>query len=168
MLIRKAYKFRLKTNTDQEELLRQFAGHSRFVWNYFWSLNHKRLEQGASIMWYREMDFWSKLLKSSEEYSFLKEAPAHILQQKLKDLDKAYKDAFDKQQKHKRMPKKRKRNQHNTFRFPEPKQFKIENRRIFLPKLGWIGFCKSRKVKGTLKKCHNITSRRTLVYFFPN
>ena len=50
-------------------------------------------------MKYNEMDFFSKVLKKSDEYGFLAEAPAHLLQQKLKDLDKAYSDAFDKKQK---------------------------------------------------------------------
>lgn len=44
-------------------------------------------------MRYSEMDYFSKLLKKSDEYDFLAESHAHLIQQKLKDLDKAYKDA---------------------------------------------------------------------------
>jgi putative transposase len=84
----------------------------------------------------------------------LSEAPAHILQQKLKDLEKAYLDGFDKKQPLKRMPKKHKRNLHNSFRFPQAKQFKIDHRRVKLPKIGWIGFYKSCDIEGTPK---NIT-----------
>ena len=29
--------------------------------------------------------------------------------------------------------------------------FKVDNRRIFLPKIGWIGFFKSREIKGTIR-----------------
>lgn len=152
--IKKAYKFRLKTTPAIEKKLRIYAGHTRFLWNYFHTLNHKRLAQGQSIMRYYEMDYWSKLLKRSDEYGFLSEAPAHILQQKLKDLERAYLDAFDKQQPNKRMPTRRKRNRHNSFRFPDPKQFEISNRRVSLPKLGWIGFYKSQPIVGVVK---NIT-----------
>jgi len=150
-MIRKAYKFKLKTNSQIEKKLWSSAGHSRFIWNYFWSLNTRRLQKRQSIMRYAEMDYWSKILKRSEQYNFLSEAPAHIIQQKLKDLDKAYQDGFDRTQANKRLPKKRKKHLHSSFRFPDPKQFKIENRRISLPKIGWVSFFKSQNILGTLR-----------------
>lgn len=82
------------------------------------------------------MNYFSKLLKKSDEYGFLAEVPAHLTQQKLKDLNKSYKDAFDKKQQNKRMPTERKKNIHSSFRYPAPHQLKLEKRRIFLPKLG--------------------------------
>lgn len=152
MKISKSYKFRLKTNTETETTLGTCAGHGRFVWNYFWNLNRKRFERGERIISnYLEMDFWSKILKQSDEYSFLKEVPAHLIQQKLKDLAKAYKDGFDKKQSNKRLPTVRKRQLHSSFRFPAPSQFKIENKRIKLPKIGWIGFHKSQEMIGEIK-----------------
>jgi len=155
MKIRKAYKFRLKTNDEIEEKFWLFAGHCRFVWNYFWRINRDRLERGQRIISnYNEMDFWSKVLKSSDEYAFLKEAPAHIIQQKLKDLAKAYKDGFDKTQPNKRLPTKRKMQLHSSFRFPAPNQIKMDNRRVCLPKIGWVSFHKSQKIVGEPK---NIT-----------
>lgn len=96
MLIRKAYKFRLKPNKKQEELLNSYAGHTRFLWNKALGLNLDRLKNKQPIMYYQELDFWSKIWKSSEEYGFLRECPAHIIQQKLRDLEKAFKDCFDK------------------------------------------------------------------------
>lgn len=150
--ILKAYKFKLKTNDNLAQKLNAYAGHCRFVWNYFWRINHDRLQRGQRIISnYNELDFWSKLLKRSEQYAFLKEAPAHIIQQKLKDLAKAYQDGFDKSQPNKRLPTKRKKHHHSSFRFPAPNQIKIENRRISLPKLGWIGFHKSREIDGELR-----------------
>ena len=154
MIIRKAYKVRLKTNADLEDKFWQYAGHCRFIWNYFWRLNKYRLDQGLPIMRYGEMDYFLKLLKSSDEYSFLKEAPSHCLQQKLKDLDKAYRDGFDKKQSRKWLPKKRKKQLHSSFRFPDSKQFEIDNRRMKLPKLGWVSFYKSQPILGAIK---NIT-----------
>ena len=151
MIIRKAYKFKLKTNPEVAQLLTIFSGHSRFAWNYFWRINKLRLHNKQKIMRYHEMNYWLTLLKQSEEYGFLAEAPAHVLQQKLKDLDKAYKDGFDKKQPNKRMPKLRKKLLHNSFRYPEPKQFKIDNNRLYLPKIGWVGFFKSRNIIDDLK-----------------
>ena len=154
MIIRKAYKVRLKTNADLEDKFWQYAGHCRFIWNYFWRLNKYRLDQGLPIMRYFEMDYFSKLLKASDEYGFLKEAPAQCLQQKLKDLDKAYRDGFDKKQVRKWLPKLRKKQIHSSFRFPEPKHIEIDNRRMKLPKLGWVSFYKSQAILGAIK---NIT-----------
>lgn len=33
MIIRKGYKFRLKTNAKHERMFRLFSGHCRFLWN---------------------------------------------------------------------------------------------------------------------------------------
>ena len=154
MIIRHGYKFRIKSTPELEEIFWCYAGHCRFAWNYFLSLNKCRLKNKQRIMRYYEMDFWSKVLKESEEYGFLREAPAHIIQQKLRDLETAYSDAFDKNQPNKRLPRKRKKTLHSSFRFPEPKQFEIENSRVKLPKLGWVRFNNSQKIIGTPK---NIT-----------
>ena len=137
-----------------ERTLWQYAGCCRFVWNYFWRMNADRLGAGQRILRYQEMDHWSKWLKQSDKYGFLADAPAHIVQQKLRDLDRAYSDAFDKNQPNKRLPKKRKRHLHSSFRFPSPSQFVIEGRRVKLPKLGWMRFYKSQDIKGEPK---NIT-----------
>lgn len=151
MKIRKAYKFKLKPSTEQQQQLERFAGHCRFLWNKVLNHNLARLKMKLPLMWYHEMDFWSKLWKASDEYAFLKEVPAHCLQQKLKDLDKAFKDAFDKTQPLKRLPTWKKRGHHDSFRFPEAKQIELDNRRVKLPKLGWIGFFKSQEICGVLK-----------------
>jgi len=159
MLIRKAYKFRLKPNAVQQQHLYTIAGHCRFLWNKVLHMNLTRLDKKQSIFWYQEADFWSKRWKASEEYGFLKEVPAHCIQQKLKDLDKAFRDAFDKTQPFKRLPRYKKRGMGDSFRFPEPKQIQLDNRRIKLPKLGWICFYKSQAIKGSIK---NVTvSRRS-------
>ena len=95
-------------------------------------MNSDRLGAGKRILRYQEMDHWSKWLKQSDKYGFLADAPAHIVRQKLRDLDRAYSDAFDKNQPNKRLPKKRKRQLHSSFRFPSPSQFVIESRRVKL------------------------------------
>ncbi len=151
MLVRRAYKYRLKPTSPQEEQLRQFCGCARFVWNKVWRLNRDRLERGQPLLWYQEADFWLKLWKQSEEYGFLREAPSHVLQQKLRDLDRAWRDGFDKNQPLKGLPHPKRRGMDDSIRFPDPKQIHIDNRRIKLPKLGWVGFFKSREIEGRVK-----------------
>ena len=128
--IRKAYKVRLKTNTISEALLAQFTGSARFLWNKSLAMNLERLEKHQGILWYNELAFWLKLWKQSEEYGFLKECPSQVLQQKVMDL--------------KRLPVFKKRGMGDGIRFPQG--FRIENRRIFLPRIGWVGFYKSREI----------------------
>lgn len=151
MIIRKAYKFRMKPDQEQLLKLQSFAGHCRFVWNKVLALNLKRLEAKQSLIGYHEADFWTKLWKQSDEYHFLKEVPAHCIQQKLKDLNKAFKDGFDKKQPLKRIPRFKRKGVGDSFRFPEPKQIQVKHKKIKLPKLGWIKFYQSRAIDGNIK-----------------
>ncbi len=150
--IRKAYKFRLKTNREIEEKLTRICGSSRFLWNKALAINLERLKNRHSILRYNELAFWLVLWKQSEEYSFLKECPSQVLQQKLMDLERAFMDSFDKSQPLKRLPVFKKRGLGDGIRFPQCCE--IDNRRIRLPKLGWIGFHKSCDICGKIK---NIT-----------
>ena len=152
MLIRKAYKYKLKTNSDIEQKLIAFSGQARFVWNKVLALNLSRLEQKQNMLWYNEAAYWLTLWKSSEDFSFLKECHSQVLQQKLKDLEKAFRDAFDKNQPLKRLPVFKKKHQSNSFRYVQG--FKFDNKRLFLPKIGWVGFFKSQAIQGKPK---NIT-----------
>ncbi len=153
--IRKAYKVRLKTNSEAESKLVRFCGCARFLWNKSLSMNLERLEKGHGMLWYHELAFWLRLWKHSDEYGFLKECPSQVLQQKLMDLERAFRDCFDKRQPLKRLPVFRKKSRGDSIRFPQG--FRIDNRRIFLPGIGWVGFYKSREIEGKVK---NITITR--------
>lgn len=146
----------LKTNEVIEHKLVRFCGSSRFLWNKCLAMNLERLEHKQGILWYNELAYWLTVWKRSEEYGFLKECPSQVLQQKLKDLERAFRDCFDKSQSLKQTPVFKKRGLNDGIRFPQG--FKIDNRRIFLPKIGWIGFYKSCEITGKIKNI-TITSR---------
>lgn len=152
MLIRKAFKYKLKVTPDIEQKLIAFSGQARFIWNKVLALNLSRLESKQNMLWYNEAAYWLTLWKSSEDFHFLKECHSQVLQQKLKDLDKAFKDGFDKNQPLKRLPVFKKKHQSNSIRYVQG--FKIDNKRFYLPKIGWIGFFKSQGIQGKPK---NIT-----------
>jgi putative transposase len=148
MLIRKAFLFRLRFKpSDDVTKLRQYSGCCRFVWNKALALQKKRLDRGKYCLSYPEMA--TELLKWKKKYPFLKEVPSQTLQQRLMDLDRAIRDAFDKSNPKKFPVFKKKFRSRESFRFPQG--FKIENRRIFLPKFGWARFFKSREIEGTPK-----------------
>ena len=154
MIIRRGYQYRLKTNDNVEATCRLFSGHRRFVYNHFLEYNLYRLYNGWKILWYEDMEKWlSDYLLKSEEYGWLKEAPKAVLQQALRDLQKAFKDAFDTEQPNKRIPTRKRRTLSSTFRYPQLRSqkkdgsysynLKVDNRRVWLAKIGWVGFHKS-------------------------
>ena len=152
---RKAYKYRLKTRTGQVALFRQQAGCCRFVWNKALALQKERLDAGEKILRYVEM---AKLLtgwKREVETVFLTVAQSQTLQQTLKFLDQAIKEAFDKKNPKKFPRFKKKGRSTDSFRYPQG--FKLDRDRIFLPKVGWVRFIKSREIEGTPK---NVTVSR--------
>ncbi|MBI9089520.1 MAG: transposase [Desulfobacterium sp.] len=149
MIIRKAYKFRLKTNVEMERLLFQFSGCNRFVWNRALALQKESLDQEKKILPYGHLASCLVQWKKDEKTEFLKIAPSQSLQQTLKHLDRALKDAFDTKQFNKRFPVFKKKGLNDSYRYPQG--FKLQGNLIFLPKIGWICFCKSRDLEGTLK-----------------
>ena len=92
--IRRAYKLRLKTNEGIRASLIGSCGAARFLCNKSLAMNLDRLEKGQGILWYHELAFWLRLWKGSEEYGFLRECPSQALQQKLRDLDRAFREGF--------------------------------------------------------------------------
>ena len=92
MHIKKAYRFRFKTTPGLEHTFEQFAGCCRKVWNMVLERSLRRLESKQSIFWYNEAAYWLKLWKQSKEYHFLNDCHSQVLQQKLKDLDRAFRD----------------------------------------------------------------------------
>ena len=119
-------------------------------------MNLERLASRQPILWYNELAYWLTLWKRSEEYSFLKDCPSQVLQQKLRDLERAFKDGFDKSQPLKRIPVFKKKGSGDGIRFPQG--FKLDNRRMFLPLIGWIGFYKSCSIEGKIKNI-SLTNR---------
>ena len=157
MIKRQAFKFKLKPTPEQTELMVRFAGCRRYAWNLALEEQNRRKDSDTEkILGYEKLCDLLPKWKKTEEHSFLKESHSQILQQTLKDLKQAIDDAFDKKQPKKRWPKwKKKHKSVESFRYPQG--FEIDNRKIFLPKIGWIGFFKSREIEGTPK---NVTVKQ--------
>ncbi|MDJ0742384.1 MAG: transposase [Xenococcaceae cyanobacterium MO_167.B27] len=162
MILRKTYKFRLKTNKTLTRKLSQFAGCSRLVWNKALAFQKERLNAKQSCLSYsgltKELTQWKK----QEDLFFLKEVHSQALQQSLKNLSQALKEAFDKTNP-KQFPKFKKKGQRDSFRYPQG--FKIDNNngRIFLPKIGWVRYYKSQNVIGEAK---NVTVSKKGQHWF--
>jgi putative transposase len=72
-------------------------------------------------------------------------------------LDRAYSNFFAGRAER---PAFKKKGHHNSFRYPDPKQFRLDqaNSRVFLPKLGWVRYRNSRATLGTAM---NVTVSRS-------
>ena len=162
MIIRKAYKFRLKTNQALSRKLAQFAGCSRLVWNKGLAFQKERLNSSQSCLSYagltKELTQWKK----EEGLFFLKQVHSQALQQSLKNLSQALKEAFDKTNP-KKFPRFKKKGQGDSFRYPQGFKVDNENGRIFLPKIGWVRYFHSQDVIGEAK---NITISKRGKHWF--
>ncbi|CAL1238813.1 RNA-guided endonuclease InsQ/TnpB family protein [Candidatus Methylocalor cossyra] len=145
-----AFKFELRPDGYQQRQMRCFAGACRFVYNRALALQKARYEQGEKRLGYAGL---CKLLtewRHNQETAWLADAPVHPLQQALKDLERAYANFFAKRAD---FPRFKKKGQSDSFRYPDPKQIKLDqgNSRIFLPKLGWLRYRNSREVLGEVR-----------------
>src|ERR1700731_3336878 len=147
---RQAFKYELKPNGEQQRQMRRFAGACRFVYNHALALQKANYETGGSFIGYVAMAKRLTDWRNASETAWLKEAPVHPLQHALKDLERAYQNFFDQRA---AFPRFKRKGQHESFRYPDAQQFKLDeaNRRILLPKLGWMRLRLSRPVLGTLK-----------------
>jgi transposase len=135
---------------EQQRKLRQFAGSCRFVFNKALALQQANREAGEKFIGYVPMAKHLTTWRNGAETPWLKDAPVHPLQHALKDLDRAYSNFFAKRAD---FPRFKKKDMGDSFRYPDPKQIKLDqgNARLFLPKLGWLHYRNSRQVLGTVK-----------------
>lgn len=129
--------------------MRRICGACRFAFNKALAIQKENYEAGNKFIGYVAMAKQLTAWRNSAETPWLKEAPCHPLQHALKDLDRAYKNFFAKRA---NFPRFKKRAAGSSFRYPDSTQIKLDqvNSRIFLPKLGWIRYRKSREIIGEL------------------
>ena len=92
----KAFKFQLKTNEAQALRLRQFSGCCRFVWNKALSLQKERLDNNQACISYPKVAAQLIQWKRAPETLWISEVHSQPLQQALRNLDCAIRDAFNK------------------------------------------------------------------------
>lgn len=159
-MINKTYKFRLYPTKEQEVLLNQHFGHSRWVYNHF--LNERKEQYQAdkkSDNYYKQAATLTKL-KKEEDTKWLKEVNSQTLQFALRSLDTAFLNFF---RGNAQFPKFKSRKHKNTFTIP---QFgKLEGGKIIIPKFkDGIKVKLHREVKGEIGKM-SITKTPTGKYY---
>ena len=143
-----AYKYELMPNGEQQRQMRRFAGSCRFVFNKALALQKERYEQGEKKLGYAGLCKALTEWKTQAEMLWLSETPSQALQQALKNLERAYKNFFEKRA---NFPRFKKKGTGDSFRYPQGCKLDQGNGRIFLPKLGWLRYRNSRDILGELR-----------------
>ena len=90
MIVQKAFKYRLYPNQEQQHKLALQFGQARYIYN--WGLAQSR----EGYPGYNRLAKQLPLLKATEETAWLQEAHSQVLQQALKNLDRAFRNFFEK------------------------------------------------------------------------
>ncbi|WKS97805.1 RNA-guided endonuclease InsQ/TnpB family protein [Gallibacterium anatis] len=159
MLLRKAFKFEIMPNGEQSRKIKQFCGCCRFVFNRALAWQNEQYEQDNSFK-FSYTKIANLLPQWKKELIWLKECHSQVLQQSLKDLEKAFKNFF---QQRADFPKFKKKGVKESFRFPQGCKLEQQNSRIWLPKIGWVRYRNSREVIGEIK---NVTVSQKCGRFF--
>lgn len=147
MKIRKAFKFELMPNGENIHQMKQFCGCSRFAFNKALEWQNEQYKKDNTFKFkYTKIE---KLLKPwKEQFTWLKNCHSQVLQQSLKDLENSFRKFFKKDTS---FPKFKKKHIKDSFRFPQGFKLEENNNRIYLPKIGWVRYRKSRNITGTEK-----------------
>lgn len=155
-----AFRFQLRTRPAVESQLSRFAGMGRRIWNDALAEQRARHARGEKYAGYAEMCRWLTAWRNDPVSAWLADGPIHPQQQVLRRLDDAYKRFFEAAKGGRAggrgglaPPRFKARGQEPGMRFPDPKQFVLDavNRRIKLPKLGWVRLRMSQEVRGELR-----------------
>ena len=152
----KAFKVRIYPNKEQQILIDKTFGCTRYVYNYMLNLKLKLYENFNITLSCNHM---SKIITELKRHKvWLKDVDAVALQQCLRDLYFAYQMFFKGSRYPKFKSKKRDKNSYRT----NGSYLKLEqnNKKIRIPKAGWIKFRDKNDFKG-LTKINNITISKT-------
>jgi len=120
LTIRRGERCRIYPYLAQPSGLRRIGGACRLLWNLALEQRRTFSRRGRYIGYHEQA---AQLAELKESYPFFAEVPHHCLQQTLRDLDTAFQRFFKGQAGY---PKpKRKRDGGDSFRFPDPAQFRI-------------------------------------------
>jgi putative transposase len=154
------YKFRIYPNKETISLLKEWFGCSRYVWNWGLEKKTKYYKETEKSLSYPQLSKELTFLK--KEQSWLKKVPSQALQQVLKQLETAFAKFFVKKSGYPKF--KSKKNSAQSLQIPQG--FKIEDNKLYLPKLRKtsIKIKKHRKIKGNIKRI--VISMNKIEQFF--
>mgnify|MGYP001326768311 CR=1 FL=1 len=153
MIVQKSFRYRLYPTYEQEQAMAIQFGHARFVWNWALALREAAYKETQKGIDYFDLKRRMTALKRQQETAWLKEADSQVLQAKIKDLEQAYQNFFEKRA---QFPRFKSKKQDQSIRYPQ--RFKFSENLVYLPKVGWIKMKVHRPLEG---KAKNVTVSKT-------
>ena len=154
-IMKKGIKFRAYPNKEQQNLINNTLGCCRLIYNKGLAMRNDAFFNGRKAN-YGHTSAMLTDLKKQDDFSFLKDVDSIALQQSLRDLDRSFKNFFEKRAKHPQF--KRKHNNHQSYRtINQGENIRIVGKCIKLPKLGFV------KIKQSMDVGHinNVTVEKT-------
>lgn len=151
----KGVKFRAYPNKEQQNLIDRTLGCCRLIYNKGLAMRDDAYSNGERVG-YNQTSAMLTDLKKKADFVFLKDVDSIALQQSLRDLDRGFKNFFEKRARHPRF--KSKHNNYQSYRtINQGDNIRIVGKYIKLPKLGYI------KIKQSMEVGHinNVTVERT-------
>ena len=152
----KGVKFRAYPNKEQQDLINRTFGCCRLIYNKGLAMRNDAFASGQKGFKYAQTSSMLTELKKQDDFAFLKEVDSIALQQSLRDLDRGFKNFFEKRTGYPRF--KSKGNNHQSYRtINQDNNIRIVDKHIKLPKLGYV------KIKQSMEVGHinNVTIERT-------
>jgi putative transposase len=141
-------RYRLELTAEQAALCQEIGDVCRSVWNTALEQRRGYRKRGA---WMNYVLQAAQLAEAKGEHPWLKTAPSHVLQQTLRDLDRACREhgTF-------KVRWRSKARWNPSFRFPAGNLIRVERLgrkwgQVKLPKLGWVRFRWSRRLGGEIR-----------------
>ena len=151
----KSFKVRIYPNQKQQALIDKTFGHTRYLYNFMLNLKQKLYDFYGISLNYNNM---SKILTELKKHKLWLQKPDKCsLQNSIKDLDQAYKNFYNEVAGFPNFKSKRGKNSYRTNSCLHLDQ---ENKKIKVPKVGWIKFRDKTNFCG-LTKINNITISKT-------
>lgn len=155
MTFQKGVKFRIYPNREQSNLIDRTLGCSRLIYNKGLAMREDAFKSGEKCG-YKQTSAMLTALKQDVNYAFLKEVDSIALQQALRNLDTGYTNFFEHRTAHPKFKSKKSAKQsYRTLNIGNG--IRISNKRIRLPKIGWVKVHQSMEI-GAI---HNATVVRT-------
>jgi putative transposase len=154
----KAYKYKIKPNKQQQELLSKFFGCVRFIYNWGLNIKTSAYKENGIRVGYSELCKKLPVMKKQEEYKWLNECPGVSLQQSLRNLDNAFTMFFRKKAKYPKF--KSKKRSIDTLKLIECVHFDFDNWTVKLPKLGKVKLCMNKTFDQSICKQGTCTVSR--------
>ena len=148
MIRHKSFVFKLKPDGATRRSLAKACGCVRFVYNKALDWNKEQREKDQTFR-VNYPKLCALLPEWKEKFPWLGECHSQVLQQGMKDLMTAMVNFFEGRSQFPRFHKKFK--DEDSIRYPQGFKVDEARRQIYLPKIGWVGYRRSRFINGKLR-----------------